>query len=89
MLDIVRVQELDIRQGNAVYYVEWVSGGVDGTDTSDNYGGQTAAPVFKQIAEAAANYLNIRPENADEPSMPEVSASDDFRNLKTAAVRTP
>jgi cell division protein FtsI/penicillin-binding protein 2 len=28
------------------------------------YGGQTAAPLFKQIAEAAANYLNIRPDDA-------------------------
>src|ERR1051325_7452586 len=27
-----------------------------------HYGGDTAAPVFKQIAERAANYLNIRPE---------------------------
>lgn len=26
------------------------------------YGGETAAPVFKRIAERAANYLNIRPE---------------------------
>ena len=29
------------------------------------YGGQVAAPIFKQIAEAAANYLNIRPENGE------------------------
>jgi cell division protein FtsI/penicillin-binding protein 2 len=26
------------------------------------YGGQTAAPVFKQVAEHAANYLNIHPD---------------------------
>jgi cell division protein FtsI (penicillin-binding protein 3) len=31
------------------------------------YGGQTAAPVFKQVAEVAANYLNIRPDFNDEP----------------------
>jgi cell division protein FtsI/penicillin-binding protein 2 len=31
------------------------------------YGGETAAPVFKQIAERAANYLNIRPEDGSEP----------------------
>jgi cell division protein FtsI/penicillin-binding protein 2 len=31
------------------------------------YGGQTAAPVFKQIAERAANYLNIRPEDGSDP----------------------
>ncbi len=29
------------------------------------YGGQIAAPVFKQIAERVANYLNIRPEDGD------------------------
>ncbi len=28
------------------------------------YGGQIAAPIFKKIAERAANYLNIRPESA-------------------------
>jgi len=26
------------------------------------YGGQTAAPIFKRVAESAANYLNIRPD---------------------------
>jgi len=31
------------------------------------YGGQTAAPVFKAIAERAANYLNIRPEDGSDP----------------------
>jgi cell division protein FtsI/penicillin-binding protein 2 len=31
------------------------------------YGGEVAAPVFKQIAERAANYLNIRPEDGSEP----------------------
>jgi cell division protein FtsI/penicillin-binding protein 2 len=29
------------------------------------YGGQTAAPLFRQVAERAANYLNIRPDNVD------------------------
>ncbi|MEW6307090.1 MAG: penicillin-binding protein 2, partial [Verrucomicrobiota bacterium] len=29
------------------------------------YGGQTAAPIFKNIAERAANYLNIRPEHEE------------------------
>jgi cell division protein FtsI/penicillin-binding protein 2 len=29
------------------------------------YGGQTAAPIFKQIAERAANYLNIRPDASE------------------------
>jgi cell division protein FtsI (penicillin-binding protein 3) len=33
-----------------------------------HYGGQVAAPIFKQIAEKAANYLNIRPDKiSDQP----------------------
>ncbi len=35
------------------------------------YGGQVAAPVFKQIAERLANYLNIRPDRPEAPSLPE------------------
>lgn len=31
------------------------------------YGGQVAAPIFKQVAQLAANYLNIRPEHPDFP----------------------
>lgn len=31
-----------------------------------HYGGQVAAPTFKQIAERAANYLNIRPDREDD-----------------------
>jgi cell division protein FtsI/penicillin-binding protein 2 len=31
------------------------------------FGGEAAAPVFRQIAERAANYLNIRPEDGSEP----------------------
>ena len=30
------------------------------------YGGQTAAPIFKQIAEKTANYLGIQPEDVDD-----------------------
>jgi cell division protein FtsI/penicillin-binding protein 2 len=34
------------------------------------YGGQIAAPVFRQVAERAAGYLNIRPDNPDsEPGL--------------------
>ena len=33
-----------------------------------HYGGQTAAPIFNQIAERAANYLNIRPEERRGPA---------------------
>ncbi len=45
------------------------------------YGGQTAAPVFKEIAERAANYLNIRPD-LDETGPGPLSPP-----LKTAALR--
>jgi len=52
------------------------------------YGGQTAAPIFKQIAERSANYLNIRPEDADEPSIPDTApAPDDSKPVKTAALK--
>src|SRR5205807_5015399 len=55
-----------------------------------HYGGQTAAPIFKQIAERVANYLNLRPEDAVEPSVPEnLAAPSDNHALKTAAVRSP
>jgi cell division protein FtsI/penicillin-binding protein 2 len=39
---------------------------------SGYYGGLTAAPVFKEIAEKAANYLNIRPEDNPQNLAPEV-----------------
>jgi cell division protein FtsI/penicillin-binding protein 2 len=53
------------------------------------YGGQTAAPVFKQIAERAANYLNIRPEDGEEPSAPDnLTAPNDSRPIKTAVARS-
>ncbi len=32
------------------------------------YGGQIAAPIFKQIAERTANYLNVRPEDGRDPA---------------------
>jgi cell division protein FtsI/penicillin-binding protein 2 len=53
------------------------------------YGGQAAAPVFKQIAERAANYLNIRPDNVEETPLLETIASA-RTNLfgKTVAVRS-
>jgi cell division protein FtsI/penicillin-binding protein 2 len=35
------------------------------------YGGQTAAPVFKEIAEHAATYLNIRPDNGSDGLTPD------------------
>jgi len=53
------------------------------------YGGQIAAPVFKQIAESVANYLNIRPEDGVVPPAPgDIAAPLDDRPLKTAAARS-
>jgi cell division protein FtsI/penicillin-binding protein 2 len=36
------------------------------------YGGETAGPVFHAIAERAANYLNLKPDIAPEPSEPQI-----------------
>jgi cell division protein FtsI/penicillin-binding protein 2 len=50
------------------------------------FGGQIAAPVFKQIAERAANYLNIKPE--DTPPIPDNLASPgEAQTIKTASAR--
>lgn len=38
------------------------------------YGGQVAGPVFKEIAERAANYLNIKPDIEDKTKNPDVFA---------------
>jgi hypothetical protein len=46
------------------------------------YGGHTAAPVFKQIAERAANYLNIRPESGEADPL---AVPVEGNSLKTAA----
>jgi cell division protein FtsI/penicillin-binding protein 2 len=53
------------------------------------YGGKIAAPTFKQIAEAVANYLNIRPEDGEKSPVPSIGAPLlDNRSLKTAAARS-
>jgi cell division protein FtsI/penicillin-binding protein 2 len=53
------------------------------------YGGEIAAPVFKQIAEAAANYLNIRPEDGEAVPVPSTVATPlDNRTVRTAAARS-
>jgi cell division protein FtsI/penicillin-binding protein 2 len=54
------------------------------------YGGQIAAPVFKQIAEAAANYLNIRPEDGEAAPPPPTNVAPplDNRPVKTVAARS-
>ena len=54
-----------------------------------HYGGKVAAPVFKQIAERAANYLNIRPEEKEEPGTGETPLpAEERRTIKTASART-
>ena len=54
------------------------------------YGGQIVAPVFRQIAERVADYLNIRPEDGEAPSPPApIETLSDNRPLKTAAARSP
>lgn len=53
-----------------------------------HYGGQTAAPVFKKIAERTASYLNIRPDRTEEPGGPAMfEAGADGRVLRTASAR--
>ena len=53
-----------------------------------HYGGQTAAPVFKQIAEGAASYLNIRPDRVEEPGrLPMFEAGAEGRPVRTASAR--
>ena len=44
------------------------------------FGGQAAAPIFKQVAERAGNYLGIPPDRLEEPVLPEA------QGLKTAEV---
>jgi cell division protein FtsI/penicillin-binding protein 2 len=51
------------------------------------YGGHVAAPVFKRIAERAANYLNLRPEDSTTPD--HIAAPTEPRPLKTASTGTP
>jgi cell division protein FtsI/penicillin-binding protein 2 len=54
------------------------------------YGGQTAAPIFKQIAERAANYLNIRPDDSLTPAGPDpLAVPSESRTLRTAAIENP
>jgi len=49
------------------------------------YGGLVAGPVFKQIAERAASYLNIRPD-VGEPTLPEAIAQAGNHSVKTIPV---
>lgn len=52
------------------------------------YGGQTAAPIFRQIAEEAANYLNIRPDDGSDLLALQPQATNEARQVKAISVRT-
>ena len=55
-----------------------------------HYGGQVAAPIFKQIAERAANYLNIRPDKNTDPGQPNTNLNAGLVHpAKIIAARTP
>ncbi|HVV00215.1 MAG TPA: penicillin-binding transpeptidase domain-containing protein, partial [Verrucomicrobiae bacterium] len=54
-----------------------------------HYGGETAAPVFKEIAMRAANYLNIRPEDASFTAPASAAASSkEFPVVRAAPSRS-
>jgi cell division protein FtsI/penicillin-binding protein 2 len=55
-----------------------------------HYGGQVAAPAFKQIAEAVANYLNIRPDYDPAAPAPSDLSSAPIENqaVRTASARS-
>jgi cell division protein FtsI/penicillin-binding protein 2 len=50
-----------------------------------HYGGQVAAPIFKEIAEKASNYLNIRPDKTDSTAL----GSSTGQAAKVVAIRSP
>jgi cell division protein FtsI/penicillin-binding protein 2 len=53
-----------------------------------HFGGQTAAPIFKKIAERTASYLNIRPDRVEEPGRPPMfEAGAEVRAVRTASAR--
>ena len=53
------------------------------------YGGQIVGPVFRQIAEKTANYLNIPPDDGEAPAVPETPVPVlDPRSVKTASARS-
>ena len=56
-----------------------------------HYGGEVAAPIFRQVAEGVANYLNVRPDVPN--SLPESTRGPtnelpDSRAIKTIAAKT-
>jgi cell division protein FtsI/penicillin-binding protein 2 len=54
-----------------------------------HYGGETTAPVFHEIAERAANYLNIRPEDGEAPSLADSGLPSENLAVRKAVARTP
>ena len=48
---------------------------MDAPEVAGDHGGQTAAPLFHDVAEKTAVYLNIRPDKGDPTGLPE-SARD-------------
>ncbi|MCW5555005.1 MAG: penicillin-binding protein 2 [Verrucomicrobiae bacterium] len=55
------------------------------------YGGQTAAPLFKQVAERSASYLNLKPDRGPAPATaPEALAAGitDGRTVKSVSARS-
>jgi hypothetical protein len=53
------------------------------------YGGQTAAPIFKAIAERIASYLNIRPDLPPEVNLESLASAASNEVLRTIARRGP
>jgi cell division protein FtsI/penicillin-binding protein 2 len=53
------------------------------------YGGQVAAPVFKQIAERAASYLGIPPQGNEVPALAETAAASNDVHPSRAAEPRP
>ncbi len=53
------------------------------------YGGQVAAPIFKQIAERAASYLNIRPDKNGDDNPQTLAGAGSNVPFRTASVRAP
>jgi cell division protein FtsI/penicillin-binding protein 2 len=52
------------------------------------YGGAVAGPVFKQVAERAASYLNIRPDIEDKGTIPDVIVETNDNHLARTLART-
>jgi cell division protein FtsI/penicillin-binding protein 2 len=54
-----------------------------------HYGGQTAAPFFKEIAEQAANYLKLKPEKEELPATDVIASAASGLRVNTAETANP